>query len=147
MKIQRPMYSNCFFGAIYLIFRGCIRHIVVLDSISRKVPFHFIGLNKNKQVVHFNHVLEPRFNTIAPWWFLGRFEGVSRRIQKQMLEKSGRKIIFYLGPSFIALPVFLFVWIILCVPWTIFWALYTWYWNFYWLFHGIKKGIKKWLIF
>lgn len=127
-------YSNCYFVTFYLFMRlRNIQRFVAVSSLSSWFPYHFLVINKRGHALHFNHALPHELNTFAPFWFLGKIEGIRLSKQQKMLAKMNRKVC--VDSTNIALTIFAFhiIFFTLYLLWMISWTAYpilwtTWSW-------------------
>lgn len=85
--------GNCLIGLIYLICIGKIEKIVCISTVSKWWPVHYIGITHKGHAIHFGHILDHKYNTYAPFWFIGKYQGVTRSKLQDELHKSGRYIV------------------------------------------------------
>lgn len=79
----RRFFSNCLFGAIYLLIRMSDAVAVgAVRPIGGWFPFHLVVIGRRGRVIHFASVMPHRENRLAPFFFLGRYEGVAGRRAK-----------------------------------------------------------------
>lgn len=98
---------------------------VVGQSSDSKLPIcHFMVLNKKGNAIHFTHVLPHKDNHWAPWWFLGKWEGIPKVKQEKLLKRTGRRILFKTDQVFLFLVIFHIIYFALVIPWMIIWGLY-----------------------
>lgn len=88
--------GDCLIGLIYLIVSGRIVKIACLSTTTKWWPVHYVGVTKRGHVLHFNSVLEHKYNHFAPFWYEGRFEGINKSKIDSALKESGRYIICYI---------------------------------------------------
>lgn len=118
------IYSNCFFGILYLILRGKIDKVVLISSNTKYFPYHFVGINKKGNALHFATTLKG--DTHAPFWFEGIFIGISKRKQKEMLQASNRVVYGTMDPKVFLLISLAFMTLV-CPIWCLCWGLYPFY--------------------
>lgn len=129
----RPLYSNCYFGAIYLFLRRKVHKLIAISTNNTYWPWHFVTVNKNNDIIHFIHILPHQDNQMAPWWFLGRFEGIPKDKCKRILKQQKRKVLWTINSGLLIFIILSSIGIIMSIPWIFGWALYPFCWCLYWL--------------
>lgn len=110
-KETHLIFGNCILGILYLYFRGKIKKVV---GISTQIswPYHFICVNDHGHALHFENVEHLECASIIPYWFLGRYVGVSKRKQLYEIERRNRKILFESNKVELLIFFLLMFWII-----------------------------------
>lgn len=85
--------GNCLIGLIYLIIIGKIHKVVCISTTTKWWPAHYIGITKKGHALHYSHALDHKYNTYAPFWYIGKFVGISKDRLNEELKKSGRYVI------------------------------------------------------
>lgn len=132
----RPVFSNCQFGAFYLLIRGKADKIVFVRGGNKFIPWHAGILTKGGHYINFYRLLPHKENIFGAWWFWGSFRGLRRSKWKSIIAKRGESK--YISP-WLAMMIYTLCYLGLFIPWTIAWALYTPIWNFKWAFRGLRK--------
>ncbi len=142
MKINKKSYNNCYFITLYLILRGKARYIIGVSNHSALWPHHYLVMNKQGHVLHFQHENAHEENTWAPWWFEGRLVGIKRVDQQKMLAESDRKLLFKNPKIYSALAALLLVWVIGMPIWMFFWSGSFVWWNIKWAIKAIMQRLR-----
>lgn len=138
MQCDKFEYSNCLFAMFYLYMRGKVDRVVAVSSHSKWWPYHFVSLTKKGHVLHFTHVLPDERNPHAPWWFLGKFEGIrSSRLQQALIDND-RKVCWQFQKPIYGIGLLAAVTLMLAIPWMIAWGLYPLCWTLKWFFATSK---------
>ena len=122
--MQNLTWGNCLNGILYLYMRGKVGEIIYVNSHIRWWPYHYLALNKRGQVLHFKEKLGHHNNTFAPFLYQGKFGGISRGRQEEVLRESGRYIIYRTNNVKKVIIKLLLIYVILFIPFFIMWTLY-----------------------
>jgi hypothetical protein len=117
---KRLSHGNCLFGIIYLVLRGKATEIVGVSTSIPWWPIHFMCLNKRGQLLHFQKGWSYEAQEFAPVFFPGRYCGMSRTRQEEMLKESGRTVKFRTQRVGRCLALMLLLYALLIVPFAIF---------------------------
>lgn len=137
-----PVHGNCFFAAFYLLLRGKADRIVAVNSESPRWPHHYLIVNKNGHVLHFQHIHPHAANHYAPWWFEGHFIGIRKSKQHELLRKMNRKVLWSVNQH-MGLLVLLTIYMTLFFPWLLGWLLYTPKWTFMGTMDALRRRFFK----
>ncbi len=120
-KSTKLIYSNCYFGILYLWLRGKLARVACVDTYSWIVPYHFVALNKHGNALHFSH--EDKREGVVPFWFVGSYVAVGKRKQQELLIYHKRRVIRTIPGDLFAM--FAIMFLLMAAPyWCIAWALY-----------------------
>ncbi len=143
MKVIAPRYSNCLLILFYLLLRGKIHFIVGVNSDSSWWPWHFLTLNKKGHALHFSHILKHEWNHLAPWWFLGRIQGIAKCKQKEIIAQHHKEIRFVTNRIYLSLTICFIFCAFAIIPYLIVFALYPYCFVIYWPIHAIVRKLQQ----
>lgn len=121
MKRPEAIFSNCFLCLLYLLIRGRVVKVAVISPQRGRWMPHLAALNAHGDALHFHHVLPDEENPHAPWWFLGRIEGISRERIHMILAVAKRHVMFVM-PARTATTLAVLVWLLCSIPWIYRWG-------------------------
>ena len=137
----KPTYGNCLFASLYLIWRGKVKKVVMVTSDSKWYPHHYVTVNKNDHILHFENIHPHSKDTYAPWWFEGHFIGIRKSLQEEVLAKTNKKVIGEYG-TFLGATIFLSIIAVCFVPWLLAWLLFCPIWTSKWTVDALRKRWK-----
>lgn len=139
MKQPGERWANCFFFLCYAIMRGRVTQLCAVSTIDGWFPWHLVGLSERGHAVHFRAVLPHERNLLAPWWFVGRIEGVRRGHLGEALEASGRSHQWSIQSPWKLYGLTAAIVTILFAPWVIAWAA----WPLVWFAASIQDALTR----
>ena len=135
----KPEFGNCFFAVMYLFLRGNVKEVIGVNSTTKFIPYHFITINKNGHVIHFDDIYPDEENEFAPWWFWGQMKGIKKNDIPAKLKEMDRTILFRTKKVKSIMVLFCVAWAAMFVPYLLGWMLFPLWWNIKWAFKAIKK--------
>lgn len=136
----KEVYANCQFGLFYLVLRGKAERIILAPGGKKFVPWHMGILNKKGHYLNFRRSLPHEQNLWGAWWFIGSFQGLSKKRWRKILSRKGR---IHQLPVCFGLFLLILMYILLFFPWITVWMLYGPAWTLGWGSHAVYKFIKK----
>ncbi|TWT89716.1 hypothetical protein Mal64_00950 [Pseudobythopirellula maris] len=139
MHLPRLQWGNCYFLVAYLALRGRVNRLVALSTTHSVWPWHLVALTKQGHAIHLRAVLEHAENPLAPWWFLGRLEGVANSQLEAALQESGRRICWSLSTRWSIGMLLATVYGVMAIPWMVAWGLWPIAWS-------LSEAMRAWRI-
>lgn len=132
-------WGNCFLLLCYLVIRGRVARLAAVSTLDSWFPWHLVALTHCGHAIHFQAEYPHEWNTLAPWWFVGRVQGVRRSSLSEALEESGRTLSWSINSRAAVYGVTLITAAVLVLPWVVAWAI----WPIYWLAHSVSHATSR----
>jgi hypothetical protein len=124
----KPVYSNCFFGLLYLAIRRKISKLVFISSNSPVWPVHFVAKNRNGHIIHFGR--DDLDGDADPWWYEGCYHVLHKEDALELLIKHDRVVYGSIKFDWRGKLLLILLTVILITPWIMGWFLYPSVWLF-----------------
>lgn len=128
--MTRPasQWSNCFLLLFYLVVRGRVGRLVAVSTLNSWFPWHLVAISPNGHALHFQAEHPHDCNALAPWWFVGRLQGVRRTHLTSELAASGRVLCWSTASPAAVYSLTLGTAGLLLCPWLACWAVWPLLW-------------------